>query len=310
MVEVLIVFFKMVVTVLLGLLLRKKRIIDERTQGSLSDILLRAVLPFTIIASSQHEYSMDTVKSIIAVAGAAILYYLCTIVFLRIVIFKTKVEQHEKVVLLNTAVFANTGFVGFPLMLSLFGNKGLLLASIYNLMYNLFFYTYGATLYSNRKGEIKQILFNPVSIASIGAIALFIVPWRMPAFVLDTINIVGNMTVPLSMIILGSTLATIDVKKLFTDVKSYIITALRLIVFPLLMMVAIVIVRKFVWVSPETAITLVLMTALPCGTMNVIYAEKYNCAPKFAARTVVMSLFLMSITLPIMLFLSTYLFMV
>lgn len=310
MVEVLIVFFKMVVTVLLGLLLRKKRIIDERTQGSLSDILLRAVLPFTIIASSQHEYSMDTVKSIIAVAGAAILYYLCTIVFLRIVIFKTKVDQHEKVVLLNTAVFANTGFVGFPLMLSLFGNKGLLLASIYNLMYNLFFYTYGATLYSNRKGEIKQILFNPVSIASIGAIALFIVPWRMPAFVLDTINIVGNMTVPLSMIILGSTLATIDVKKLFTDIKSYIITALRLIVFPLLMMVAIVIVRKFVWVSPETAITLVLMTALPCGTMNVIYAEKYNCAPKFAARTVVMSLFLMSITLPIMLFLSTYLFMV
>lgn len=310
MVEVLIVFFKMVVTVLLGLLLRKKRIIDERTQGSLSDILLRAVLPFTIIASSQHEYSMDTVKSIIAVAGAAILYYLCTIVFLRIVIFKTKVDQHEKVVLLNTAVFANTGFVGFPLMLSLFGNKGLLLASIYNLMYNLFFYTYGATLYSNRKGEIKQILFNPVSIASIGAIALFIVPWRMPAFVLDTINIVGNMTVPLSMIILGSTLATIDVKKLFTDIKSYIITALRLIIFPILMMVAIVIVRKFVWVSPETAITLVLMTALPCGTMNVIYAEKYNCAPKFAARTVVMSLFLMSITLPIMLFLSTYLFMV
>ncbi len=308
MVQVLIVFFKMVVTVLLGLFLRKKRVIDERTQGSLSDILLRAVLPFTIISSSQHEYSMDTVKSIIAVAGAAILYYLCTLVVLRLLVFKTKIEAQEKVVFVNTAVFANTGFVGFPLMLSLFGDKGLLLGSIYNLMYNLFFYTYGATLYSNRKGEIKQILFNPVSIASIGAIVLFVIPWRMPAFILDTINIVGNMTVPLSMIILGSTLATIDVKKLFTDYKSYIVSALRLIIFPLLMLVAIVIVRKFVWVSPETAVTLVLMTALPCGTMNVIYAEKYNCAPKFAARTVVMSLFLMSITLPLMLFLSSFVF--
>lgn len=308
--QVFIVFFKMVVTVLLGLLLRKKRIIDERTQGSLSDILLRAVLPFTIIASSQHEYSMDTVKSIIAVAGAAILYYLCTLIVIRFIITKTKIEESEKVVFTNTSVFANTGFVGFPLMLSLFGNRGLLLASIYNLMYNLFFYTYGATLYSNRKGEIKQILFNPVSLASIGAIVLFVIPWRMPVFILDTINIVGNMTVPLSMIILGSTLATIDVKKLFTDIKSYIVTLLRLIVFPLLMTIAIIIVRKFVWVTPETAITLVLMTALPCGTMNVIYAEKYNCAPKFAARTVVMSLFLMSITLPIMLFLSSYIFLV
>lgn len=310
MTQVFIVFFKMVVTILLGLFLRKKRVIDERTQGTLSDILLKAVLPFTIIASSQHEYSMDTVKSIIAVAGAAILYYLCTLIVLRIIVYKTKIEESEKVVFVNTAVFANTGFVGFPLMLSLFGNKGLLLGSIYNLMYNLFFYTYGATLYSKRKGEIKQILFNTVSLASIGAIVLFVIPWRMPAFILDTINIVGDMTVPLSMIILGSTLATIDVKKLFTDYKSYIITALRLIVFPLLMMLAVIIVRKFVWVAPETAITLVLMTALPCGTMNVIYAEKHNCAPKFAARTVVMSLFFMAITLPIMLFLSSFVFLV
>ena len=111
------------------------------------------------------------------------------------------------------------------------------------------------------------------------------------------------------MILLGSTLATVDVKKLFADLKSYVVAILRLAVFPLIMLLAVLIVRKFVVISPETMITLVLMTALPSGTMNVIYAEKNNCAPKFTARTVVLTLILMVLTLPLLMALSTYMFM-
>jgi hypothetical protein len=74
------------------------------------------------------------------------------------------------------------------------------------------------------------------------------------------------------------------------------------------MLLAILIVRKFVAISPETMITLVLMTALPSGTINVIYAEKNNCAPKFTARTVVLTLILMVLTLPLLMALSIKLF--
>ena len=128
-------------------------------------------------------------------------------------------------------------------------------------------------------------------------------------FIVDAVDIVGDMSVPLSMILLGSSFATVDVKKLFVDYKSYLVAALRLLIFPLIMMLAILVARTMIDISGATMITLVLMTALPSGTMNVMYSEKHNCAPKFCARTVVLTLILMAATLPVMMALSIKLFM-
>ena len=303
-----IVFFEMAVVLLIGFTLGKKKVIDDRGRKVLNDLLLRAVLPFSIISSSQYEFSLDMVRSIGAVAVGAGLYYLLTLVVLRIVVFRTKIADAERRVFITTSVFANTGFVGMPIMYSLFGNAGLLLAAIYNLIYNVFFYTYGVHLLSGRKPSVSEYL-NAVSIASVFAIALFIIPWRAPAAVVTAIDLVGNMTFPLSMIIMGSTLSTIDVKKLFSDGKSYLICFLRLILFPALMTGAMILIKGFVPVQPATLITLILMTALPSGTMSVIYSERYDCAPKFCARTVSLTMLFMVITLPVMIALCLTAFM-
>ena len=303
-----IVFFEMAVVLLIGFTLGKKKVIDDRGRKVLNDLLLKAVLPFSIISSSQYEFSLDMVRSIGAVAVGAGLYYLLTLVVLRIVVFRTKIADAERRVFITTSVFANTGFVGMPIMYSLFGNAGLLLAAIYNLIYNVFFYTYGVHLLSGRKPSVSEYL-NAVSIASVFAIALFIVPWRASAAVVTAIDLVGNMTFPLSMIIMGSTLSTIDVKKLFSDGKSYLICFLRLILFPALMTGAMILIKGFVPVQPATLITLILMTALPSGTMSVIYSERYDCAPKFCARTVSLTLLFMVITLPVMIALCLTAFM-
>ena len=303
-----VVFFEMAVVLLIGFVLAKKKVIDDRGRKVLNDLLLKAVLPFSIISSSQYQFSFDMVRSICAVALGASLYYLITLVVLRIVVFKTKIADAERRVFITASVFANTGFVGMPIMYSLFDAPGLLLAAIYNLIYNVFFYTYGVHLLSGKKPSVSEYL-NPVSIASVFAIALFIVPWRAPAAVVDAIDLVGNMTFPLSMFIMGSTLSTIDVKKLFTDGKSYVVCFLRLILFPALMTGAMILVKSHVPVQPATLITLIIMTALPSGTMNVIYSERYDCAPKFSARTVSLTLLFMVITLPIMIALCLTAFM-
>ncbi|MCQ2503991.1 MAG: AEC family transporter [Saccharofermentans sp.] len=302
------VLFEMAVTVVVGVVLRQKRLLDERTHSTLTEILLSAILPFAIISSSQYEYSYEMLKGIIAVAGASVLYYLCTLIVLRGLTAKSKMEDSEKRVFVTLAVFANTSFVGIPIMQSLLGSSGILLAATYNLVYNLFFYTYGVHLISKKSHTPIQIIFNPVSAASVVSLILFVIPWRMPQFITHTIHTVGDMNIPLSMILLGSTLATVDVKKLFVDIKSYVVALLRLVVFPLLMLIAIMCVRKFVYISPVTMITLVVMTALPSGTMNAVYSEKHNCAPKFTARTVVLTLILMAITLPLLMSLSSRLF--
>ena len=297
--ELYVIFFEMAVVLALGFLLSKKKVVDDRGRKVLNDLLLKAVLPFSILSSSQYTYSFDMLRSIGAVALGSGIYYLLSLIVLRVVIWKTEIADSEKRVFITTSVFANTGFVGMPIMYALFGNPGLLLAAIYNLIYNVFFYTYGVHLLSGRKPSVTEY-FNPVSLASVAAVILFVLPWRAPASVVNAVDLVGNMTFPLSMIIMGSTLSTIEVKKLFADVKSYVVCALRLIVFPILMTIALICVKKYTVILPATLITLIVMTALPSGTMSVIYSERYDCAPKFCARTVALTLLFMVITLPLM----------
>ena len=301
-------FVQMFVLILLGIILRKSRLIDERIQKGLSNILLFAVLPFNLVSSSQCEYSREVIMALIAVAAAAVCYFTFAILGIRFLVSKMKMEDREKRVVVATSVFMNTGFVGLPLLQSIFGAEGLLLASCFNMVFNLFMYSYGEHKLSGEKANAKSVLGNPITLATILAIVLFIIPWRMPSQVKDTIDLMGNMAVPLSMIIIGSTLATVDVKKLFVDKISYFASFMRLVIFPLIMFVAVVIVRMKFYMMPVTATTIVLMTALPAGSMNVIFSEKFNCAPKLCARIFTQTVVIMMITMPLFLWLCTYIF--
>lgn len=304
----LITFAQMVVLILVGIILRKMRIIDERIQAGLSNILINAVLPFSLISSSQHEYSREMAMGLFAVAGAAICYFSFSIIGMRMLAKKTNISDQEKRVLVSTAVFMNTGFVGFPILQGLFGDKGLILASCYNMVFNIFMYSYGEHKISGKKASFKNIFWNPVTLATIVALILYALPWRMPAEVKTSIDLVGNMTVPMAMIIVGSTLSTIDVKKLFTDKVSYLSTGMRLIVFPAIMLIAVMTIRHYFYMMPVTATTIVLMTALPCSSINVLFCEKYNCAPKLCARNFAQTVALMIITVPVFLALCTAVF--
>ncbi|MCR5618049.1 MAG: AEC family transporter [Clostridiales bacterium] len=301
-------FLQMTVLIILGFVLRKTRVIDERVQQGLSNILIHAVLPFNLISSSQYEYSREMILALIAVAGASLCYFTFSIIGMRFFVKNIKMEDQERRVVIMTSIFMNTGFVGFPLMQALFGEKGMLLASCYNMVFNIFMYTYGEHKLSRKKANARNLLLNPVTLATIAALILFIIPWRMPGHVKETIDIVGNMTVPLAMIIIGSTLTTVNIKKLFTDKLSYFSTALRLIIFPAIMLGAVIIVRHYVYIMPVTATTIVIMTALPCGSMNVIFSEKFNCAPKLCARNFAQTVVLMIVTIPVFLAICTHLF--
>ena len=298
MIQVYIVFFKIFVFLALGFVLNKTKVIDGNAEKALSKILLTAVLPFMILNSSQHTYSVDAVNGMVTCAAFGIGYYALTLLVMRLSLKKAKISEDERRIMVTCTTFANTGFVGFPLMEALFGNYGLLLAAVYNLCYNLFFYTYAVYLFSRKpKFRLLEIFKNPVSVASILAIVLFIIPWRMPSFLSETFKLIGDMTVPMSMMVMGSMLAGVKVKKLLTDKKAYIVSALRLMVLPALVLGIILALSPFVPMASDTKCVVVMMCALPCGSMNVIYSENHDVAPHFCARTVSLSMIFMLVTL-------------
>lgn len=296
------VFIKIVVAVTLGFILRKAKVIDSHMQKGLSDILLLAILPFSILSSANYEKTPEVQEGMLIVFAAAMIYYIVTLVVMRLISKELPYEEKEKRVFVTMVTFANTGFVGFPVVSALYGDQGLLMAVVFNLTYNLFMYTYGIYLLSGKTGSLKNILLNPVNIASVAAIAIFISPFRFPTYVEGPIELISVMTVPLSMIIIGSNLAAMPFTKVISDLKSYFISLIRLVVLPGLMLLGMYLAMKGFDITPMAASVAVLMCALPCGSMNVILSEKYDCAPEFAARSTVLSMLLCMGTLPLFVF--------
>lgn len=269
-----------------------------RGEKVLTEILLKAVLPFMIISSSQTNFSFEELKGMGAMVAFATAYYALALVISKYVYRQTKTSDDDRRVMITCTVFANTGFVGFPLMRALYGDRGLLLAAVFNLVYNAFFYTYGGHIISKKpQFKITEIFNSTVSTASVAAIILFIVPWRMPGFVNATISMVGDMSVPMSMMIMGSQLATVNIRKQFLDWKPYAVSFARLILIPAVAFLAVWSLGHAFSIKPDTMKVMVLMCALPCGSLNVLYAEKYDTSPDLCTRIVTLSTVLMLITL-------------
>ena len=148
--QVYIVFFKLFICFGLGFALNKSRVLDMRGEKIMTEILLKAVLPFMIISSSQTPFSFDELRGLGAMFAFATAYYAVSLAVSRMCYKQTGAADDERRIMTTCTVFANTGFVGFPLMHALYGDRGLLLAAVLNLVYNAFFYTYGAHIISKK----------------------------------------------------------------------------------------------------------------------------------------------------------------
>lgn len=288
---------KIILMVGFGIVLKKKGVITEELQKGLSNLLMTAVLPMNIIASSRQELTENSLKGTIFVAVFVFMYYIGAIVVMTLLTKKMNLNRKRKNLMVTMAVFANTGFIGFPLVEELFGNASIIYAVIYNLFYNLFFYTYGMYLLSNDgKTNLKGILKMPVTIASFISILFFLGQVELPIAVHSTFLTVGAMTVPLSMMVIGCTIADIKLVEVMTDRYAYINTVLRLLVFPAIS----ILLLKGLGCSGTVAGLCVLITGLPSGSLNVIVAQQQDCEPEFAAKTVVQSMVFMIVALPVL----------
>ena len=197
--QVLVLFFIMIV----GYYGKKRNIINEEINRGLSQILLRITLPLLIISSFNFTYSDELVGNITVVFFVSLVMHLILIVLAKILF--PKIERDKKAVLKFITVFSNSGFMGFPILLSLYGKIAVLYGSIFNINFNLFIWTYGLMLYTEKKDfdNIKKAIMNPGIVAvGIGDLRVLL-SIEVPSALQGTFEMVGNMTTPISMMIIG-----------------------------------------------------------------------------------------------------------
>ncbi len=288
---------KIALLVALGYFLRKREIITQQFQEGLTSFMMKVALPANVLTTANNTFSWELSQNLLIVVAVAACYYVATLLLTRAVGRLLPLSANGKVLFSVMAVFANTAFIGFPLAEELMGSEGLLYAVVFNMVWILFFFTIGSSMMSGQKKfQLKSILQVPVSLASIAAILIYVSPFRFPYFLQDTLSTLGNMVVPLSMLLIGCSLVQVRLTHILLDPYSYFISALRLVIFPFLML-------GILWLIPGipnlVALVCCLACCLPSASLCVVFAQQYHCEPAYASRAVVQGMVLMIVTIPL-----------
>ena len=288
---------KIALLMLLGYFLRKYNIITEQFQKDITAFMLKIALPANVLTTANNPFSRELSANLLLTAGIAVIYYVASLLLTYLISRVLPLSRDGRVVFRASCVFANTAFIGFPLATELMGSEGLLYAVIFNIVWIIFFYTIGISLFSGQKTiRLKTLITTPVSAASICAVLLYVSPFRVPAFIQDTLSTLGAMVAPISMLVVGCSLVHIRPIDILKDGYSYFVSVIRMIALPA---VVLLILKIIPGIPNMVAVTCCLACCLPGASMNVVFAQEYDCEPQYASRAVVQGTLLMIVTVPL-----------
>ena len=299
--DIMVVFqtmLKLFLLLVLGFVLFKCHIFDEYTNKKISALIVNVASPMLIISSIAGVEGND--KSIVfLMIGAGILMYIGFIILGKIINRIFPFPKKDWPVYECMVVFANTGFMGYPVLLDVFGQEAVFYASLIHMAFNFFVYTYAIMCLTKGddnefKLNFKQLLTPGIVLIFIG-ILIYLFDIQLPSVLMDIINSVGSLTAPLSMMMIGSSLAVYPIKDSFTDWRSYVFAFVRLIIVPFVTMI----VCRLLHINPYYANITIITNAMPVGSMVLMLATQYNANVKIVTRNIVVSTLLSVITIPI-----------
>lgn len=289
---------------IIGYFLRKKEIINDDFQSRLSVILVDVIIPFNIISAANSPKKPGQEKGMLISLAVTIAYYLFAIVITTFISKSLPLSAINKKQFVNLCVFANVGYIGFPIIQAIYGNEGMIYAVVANLVFQLVVFTYGVHNMGGKTMTVKSFILRSSTIAPVLGIILFLSPFRLPSLISTSFDILGSMSAPFSLFIIGSSLATIRFSSVWKSGWAWLVTAIRQLAFPAL----VALVLKISGVDGAAAATLVVLYGLPSATINVIFSQHYKADMNFATRVVSHGVIAMLITLPLSVLMCNLLF--
>lgn len=275
-----------------GVYLSRKGFLSPQGTKDLGAILLRVIIPCVIVKSYITEFSRERLLELALSAGLALIGFILAMVISYLVFGKRRRLENF------AASFCNAGFIGIPLAQAIIGEEGVFYIAASVALLNLFQWTYGVYIMADRKDAIsaKTIAKNPVVIAIVIGVVLFVSQIPVPGIVTSTLGYIVGMNTPIAMILMGTYLAKLPLKKLL-DKRAYGCVLFRLVIIPAVILLVF-------WVLPvsnaDIALAAFLAAATPVGANICVFAQQYDCDYEFSVVTVCLSTLLSVITVPLL----------
>ena len=306
----LIMFKNVVMFVLLalpGYILVKSKQLKAGHAGALSKVLMYVGMPFLIVSSTlKLSLNAELVKMMLLVAGIGIAVILIMF-FVSAPLTGKESDVKTRGMMRFCAVFANNGFLGLPLAIAVFGAgaKAVTVLIILNIITNILMYTLGIYLVSGDKGamSLKKAFLSPVLIAFVVGILFNVL--NVTDYVAEVATYsthFSNIVTPISMTILGMKMGEVQFVKLFTSWKTYYVSALKLLVFPIAIVGVLLCVRLFASSVVDTDLIMgtFMAFAVPTAGLASTFADQCDGDSESAVAFTLGSTILSIITIPIL----------
>ncbi|MBQ6998495.1 MAG: AEC family transporter [Clostridia bacterium] len=292
--QMLMLFFPVVI----GYIIIKLGVVKEEFTKNLSSFIFNVTLPCAIISALQFDFDRQIlIKSALLIVISAII-----IVFSWIFGLGTakilKAKHSSKSVIVYSLMFSNFSFMGYPIAQAFMGDEGLMYATMFTLPLYVMVQSWGVALINSegeRKFKATYILNAPLIAAVIGFI-LFLTGLRFPTAIDGTISMLGSMTTPLAMVVVGLSLSAEPLKNAFTSIRFYVVALLRLVVLPLIVFY----VLKALNINIDICRVSAIITMMPVAANIIVTSATYGKDTTDPARAVLLTTVLSVITIPLM----------
>ena len=349
MLQQMIVMFLMMAV---GYLCYRKQILTEEVSKKVSAIVVNVANPCMILSSALTDQQMQG-RELVQTLAIVVMMYVFLLVMAQLLPRILCIQKESRGAYAAMTVFANIGFMGFPVLAAMYGNGALLYGAVFQIPFNILIYTYGVAVLTRKPGacaktepgvnaevdvkaepngktgerqdaqgitaavngmseniengsgqqgklqgtvEIVKKIFNIGVIACITAMLLYFLQTPVPSFLQAFITNLGNLTAPLSMMIIGASLAQMPLKELFLDKKLLLFSLVKLLLLPAVWMIM---VNRVAEQEILRGVCLVMM-ATPAGSMTAMLAQQYGGDYETASRGVALTTVLSVITMPLL----------
>lgn len=303
-----------------GFILRKTNILSHdagKTMAKLETWVFCPALNFSTMATF---FSLATIKNhAVNVLFGVVTVTLSVLIAVPLAKCFARQKNAERGVYRYALAFANSGYVGDPVVLALFGDLALSYYKLFGLPITIMIYTWGISNLvpdGERKGSpLKKLLNAPTVGLLLGMVAgMTGLGARMPVFLTSTLNSLKGCMGPVAMLLAGFTVANYDIKQMLLNKKVYVATALRLVVIPAIILSALFGIKELavlLWnVTIGNAVLFLAFFAIatPLGLNTVVFPEAYGGDPKLGASMAMISHTLCVVTIPLLYALMVWLF--
>ena len=231
-IQVMVILF---IIVVIGYVANKLGYMGGDFDRRLSSIVITFACPALVLSSVMDDELPDR-SLILPLLGVGFLtYIILTAVALILPRIVTK-DRDERGIVGFAVMFANVGFIGYPIVASIFGHQAVFYAALLNMPNTFFIFTVGVMLVKGEYGLRQfspRVLASPALLAAVVAAVLVALGVRTPHVIAEPIQLVGNITVPASLMIIGSSMANLPLKQMIGNGKVYATSFIRLVVVPL-----------------------------------------------------------------------------